>query len=232
MKADELALWRRYKEGDEAAHEELMLRYLYLVKRQVSKKLIDITWANAEDLMQEGAQGLMTAISKYDFERGSNFKNYAETFILGAIVRNPEVIRDGTRHQYENNYRKARKAHDELMEELGRKPTIDEIVERSRLTPTKVMNALNAASIAFPKEIPDDYAESASGRNPVEIEDEKILLRELLLNLSEKEALIVIEHELNGLEDREIAGKFGLNEEAVKKARQRAMKKLQEMVKA
>ena len=231
MKADELALWKRYSEGDENACGELVLYYLYLVKRQVNKKLIDITWANREDLIQEGVKGLITAISAYDFNRGSSFKDYAKNFILGAIVRSSEVIRYGTRHQYENNYRKVRDAHDELMKELERKPTIDEIIERSGLTEKKVKNAISAASIAFPEEIPEDYAGSVSGGNPVEIEDGKILLGELLLHLKEKEAMIIIEHELNGLEDREIAEKFGLNEEAVKKTRQRAMKKLQEVVK-
>jgi RNA polymerase sigma factor for flagellar operon FliA len=229
MKDDELALWKRYNDGDGNIPEELILHYLYLVKRQVNKVLIKMPKASREDLMQEGMKGLIDAISKYDVNQGSDFGAYAEKPIHGAIVGSSEVTHDFSRHQYKNNYRIVREVHDALMKELDRKPTIDEIVDRSGLSQTRVKNALSAANIAFTEEIPEDYAKA--GNNPVEVENKKIWVRELLQRLSEKEAMILIEYYCKGWTDQEIAEKFDINKETVKKTRQRAMGKLQKIVK-
>lgn len=231
MKDDELDLWKRYNEGDENVREELILYYLYLVKIQVARVSRRAPWANREDLMQEGVKGLITAISVYNPKKGSEFEAYARKFVRGAVFRNPEVIRDLTRYQYEN-YRKVRKVHDALMIELERKPTIEEIIERSGLTEDQVTNALNATNIAFAEELPDYEPESMVSKNSIELEDGKILIQELLPQLSEKAAMVLIEHYWNGRSDREIAEKFGMKEDTIKKIRTRAIKKLGSLLEA
>jgi len=230
MKDDELDQWRRYKNGDADAHEELILHYLYLVKIQVGVTCRKASWASREDLMQEGIKGLMTALALYKPDSGKEFEAYAQKFIRGAVVRNPEVSRMG-RYQYEI-YRDVGKAHDELMRELGRMPNIEEIVERSGLTEDQVNNALNATSICFARQFSDYDAESITGRATVAHEDERILIQELLCRLGKKTRRIVIEYYWNGRTDEEIAGRFGMKKDTIKKNRQRAITKLGTLIEA
>lgn len=229
MQDEELTLWKRYYAGDENGRDELILHYLYLVKGQVRIAGPKMPWVSEEDLMQEGVRGLITAITNYDFSLGSDFEAYAEKGIYGTVVRNAEVGRDMTRRQHEN-YRKVREAHDALMEELDRKPTHEEIVEKSGLSSLQVENALSASHISFAEEIPDDYSESAARKNVAAIEDGKVLIRELLLHLNDKEIMIVIDYYWVGLIDREIAEKYAMNEEAAKKTRQRAIEKMNNLI--
>lgn len=231
MKADELHLWQQYGLGDENARETLILYYLYLVKVQVVRISQKVFWANREDLMQEGVKGLIAALEKYDPESGNEFAAYARKFIRGAVFRNPEVIRDLSRYQYEN-HRIVKHVHDELMQEWGRKPNIEEIAERSGLTADQVTNALNASSIAFAQGFPDYDLESTARLRALELEEEKILIQEAFSQLSKKAGLILVEHYLKGLSDREIAEKCGMKEDTVKKTRQRAINKLRKLLDA
>jgi RNA polymerase sigma factor (sigma-70 family) len=231
MKDDELDLWKRYGQGDEDARETLILNYLYLVKIQVLRISKKVFWASREDLMQEGVKGLIAALEKYNPESGNEFAAYARKFIRGAVFRNPEVIRDLTRYQYEN-HRKVKDIHDALMREWGRKPNIDEIVERSGLTADQVINALNASSIAFAQGFTDYDMESTVSQSAVEIEEERILIREAFSLLSKQTGLILVEHYWNGLSDREIAEKFEMKVDTVKKCRQRAINKLRTLLEA
>jgi RNA polymerase sigma factor (sigma-70 family) len=229
MKDDELDLWTRYSQGDKNAREELILYYLYLVKNQVAITSRRAPWANREDLMQEGVKGLITALSVYKRESGKDFAAYARKFIRGAVFRNPEVIRDLTRYQYEN-YRKARKAHDALMLEKGRKPTTEEIVERSALTADQVTNAFNATSIAFARGAPDYDPELTVTKSSIELEDERILTQEALSQIGKKAAMILIEYYWYGRSDTEIAERIGMKEDTVKKNRKRAIEKLRKQL--
>lgn len=231
MEDAELDLWRRYAHGDEDAREKLILHYLYLVKIQVGRISRKIPWGNKEDLTQEGVKGLITALALYDPNRGAEFAAYAQKFIRGAVFRNPEVFRDLTRYQ-DDNRRKVKKVHDALMRELERQPTIDEIVERSGINADQVRNALSAASIAFAQGISDQDPEALISQKTIELDDDRILIRGLLSQLSEKAAMILIEHFWNGRTDREISEKFGIKEDTVKKTRQRAISKLRMLMEA
>src|SRR5438309_1979254 len=121
MTGEELSLWERYARGDEAARKELLLSYLPLVE-VLAKRIARSTGANWEDLRQDGAIGLIKAISRFDLGQGVPFRAFAKHYIRGAIFDSSELTRDLARRQ-EEILRKFKQTEDELIQTLQRNPT-------------------------------------------------------------------------------------------------------------
>lgn len=224
MTQDELKLWERHGQRDEAARKELILFYLPLVDI-LAKRIARSTGADWQDLKQEGAIGLMKAISRFDPGKGVPFNAFARPCIRGAIFDSSELTRDMARRQ-EEIYRKMRQATDELTQTLGRNPTIEEVAQQTELTVEQIRNAIDARGVAFAGALPDAEDQFLSGMYDTPRPERTISLLEELAQLDEREQEIIDLYYWKDLTHEEIAPRLGLTPSNVTKIRQRAIAKL------
>lgn len=164
---EELFLGKLLKDGDEEqkqyAIDQFFTSNLRLVT-SIAKKYLN-RGLDLEDLIQEGSQGLLKAISKYDYNLKNKFSTYATWWIRQAITR---AIADQARiiripvHMVET-INKLIKAERKLVQELGRDPTIEELCEEmggsiAGLTPKKVsdIKKLNIDPVSLDKPVGHD----------------------------------------------------------------------------
>lgn len=151
---EETDLAQRIEQGDEDARHKLCEANLRLVvsiaKRYVGRGMQFL------DLIQEGNLGLIKAVSKFDWRKGYKFSTYATWWIRQAITR---AIADQARtiripvHMVETINKLVRTSK-QLMQDLGREPTPEEIAEEMDMTTEKVMEIQRIAQEPVSLETP------------------------------------------------------------------------------
>ncbi|XP_021729027.1 RNA polymerase sigma factor sigE, chloroplastic/mitochondrial-like [Chenopodium quinoa] len=234
---------RRHMEVGHAARNKLIKHNLRLVLFVMNKYFQDFTnGPNFQDLCQAGVKGLITAIDRFEPRRKFRLSTYALFWIRHAIIRSMTVS-SFTRVPFglESVRVEIQKAKLELMFELKRMPTEEEIMERVGISPERykeVMRASNSISSLharhqvtqeeFIKGITDeDGVGSDKQRQPALL---RLAIDDVLDSLKPKESLVIRQrYGLDGKGDRtlgEIAGNLSISREMVRKHEMKALMKL------
>ncbi|AIQ48765.1 RNA polymerase sigma factor RpoD [Paenibacillus sp. FSL R7-0273] len=239
---DEVELAMRIKNGDEEAKRRLAEANLRLVvsiaKRYVGRGMLFL------DLIQEGNMGLIKAVEKFDHNKGFKFSTYATWWIRQAITR---AIADQARtiripvHMVETINKLIRVSR-QLLQELGREPSPEEIAAEMELTVEKVREIMKIAQEPVSLETPigeeddshlGDFIEDQEALAPADAAAYELLkeqLEDVLDTLTEREENVL--RLRFGLDDgrtrtlEEVGKVFGVTRERIRQIEAKALRKL------
>jgi RNA polymerase sigma-B factor len=242
MAADDKILLRRYHEdGDLAAREELIERYMSLV-RSLARRYA-YRGEQLDDLVQIGAIGLIKAIDRFDLERGVELTTYATPNIIGEIKRH---FRDKgwsvrvPRGLQELNVQVS-KLIEQLTVQLGRSPTIPELAKAAGVEEEQVLEALESGRAYSSVSLSTGGGSDEDGEldpleslgtieHEYEVSEDRAVLAPGFKVLDERERKILHLRFFSGLTQSQIASEIGISQMHVSRLIRRSLEKIREEI--
>ncbi|HET8653464.1 MAG TPA: SigB/SigF/SigG family RNA polymerase sigma factor [Gaiellaceae bacterium] len=242
MAADDKILLRRYHEnGDLAAREELIERYMSLV-RSLARRYA-YRGEQLDDLVQIGAIGLIKAIDRFNLDRGVELTTYATPNIIGEIKRH---FRDKgwsvrvPRGLQELNVQVS-KLIEQLTVQLGRSPTIPELAKAAGVEEEQVLEALESGRAYSSVSLSTGGGSDEDGEldpleslgtidHEYEVSEDRAVLAPGFKVLDERERKILHLRFFSGLTQSQIAAEIGISQMHVSRLIRRSLEKIRDEI--
>jgi RNA polymerase sigma-B factor len=234
-------LLRVREQKDPLAREELITRYLPLVK-SLARRFAS-RGQPVEDLIQVGSIGLIKAIDRFDLERGVELSTYATPTILGEIkryfrdkgwaVKVPRTLQD-------LNVRLNR-IMEQLTVELKRSPTVAELASAAGVTEEEVVEALESgraySSVSIHSSGSSDYDESlellhclGTEEEAYEVFERRRMLAPAMERLDPRERLILHLRFFEGMTQTQVATRIGISQMHVSRLIRKSIENLRQFM--
>jgi RNA polymerase sporulation-specific sigma factor len=227
-------LIRRSQEGDQEARDIIIQKNMRLVWSVVQRFLN--RGYEPDDLFQIGSIGLLKSVDKFDLSYDVRFSTYAVPMIIGEIQR---FIRDDGTVKVSRSLKelgnKIRRARDELSKTMGKVPTVVEIANYLDISPEDVVLAQEA--VRAPSSIHETVYENDG--DPITLLDQiadntetkwfdKIVLKDAIRDLDERERLIVYLRYYKDQTQSEVADRLGISQVQVSRLEKKILQQMKD----